>query len=83
MTNETLNRELLDKASMATTAEELQAVVEEAGSDITLEEAGRIISAKQEAGDGEELTDNQLDAATGGVAWTEMLFGIMEGFLGK
>ena len=80
--NETLKQTLLEKLEQARSAEELQALVSEAGADISLDEAYELFELKSTVGDGSELSDGQLDAATGGIAWTDLVWGKIESFFG-
>ena len=75
---EALKKELEAKLANVNTAEELQAVAREAGVEISLDDAGKLIAARSDAGEGEELSDDQLNAASGGVLWMEHILDLFK-----
>ena len=75
---EALKKELEAKLADVNTAEELQAVAREAGVEISLDDAGELIAARSDAGEGEELSDDQLNAASGGVLWMEHILDLFK-----
>ena len=75
---EALKKELEAKLADVNTAEELQAVAREAGVEISLDDASKLIAARSDAGEGEELSDDQLNAASGGVLWMEHILDLFK-----
>lgn len=64
---------LTSKLMGASSAEEVQSVMHEAGQDVREEQARQIYEKLHEAGKSEELNDDEMENAAGGFDWTKII----------
>lgn len=70
---------LLEKLQVAATVEDVLQAAQEAGVELTLEQAAQVLAERDaEVAEG-ELSDDALAGATGGVSWTKHLVDLLFG----
>lgn len=70
---------LLEKLQVAATAEDVLQAAQEAGVELTAEQAAQVLAERDaEVAEG-ELSDDALAGATGGVSWTKHLVDLLFG----